>query len=144
MAWEEWEQIKADVTTRHAVPMQLNQLAPAAGGGGCPDLAASPAKKNAAAKAINDELEPSVERDGKHAAESVNAAVKEFGARDGYGWDTSGELKKAHETWEKQVEALRSRLAAEKHALGKTGIDLQNNDLDVAAQLARQSRIDNC
>ncbi|MER5988618.1 hypothetical protein [Streptomyces sp. NPDC001787] len=143
MAWEEWEQIKADVTSRHAGQMQLNQLAPATGGV-APDLASNPAEKQAAAKAINDDLEHDVERDGKHAAESVNAAVKEFGARDGYGWETSRELKKAHKTWEKQVKALLSRLAWEKRALGKTGIDFQNNDLDIAAHLARQSRIDNC
>ncbi|MCX4970144.1 hypothetical protein OHA98_36400 [Streptomyces sp. NBC_00654] len=67
--------------------MQLNQLAQATEGG-APDLASNPAEKQQAAKAINDDLERDVERDGKHATESVNAAVKECGARDGYGWDT--------------------------------------------------------
>ncbi|MER6994685.1 hypothetical protein [Streptomyces sp. NPDC000410] len=143
MAWEEWDQIKAEVTTRQADQMRLNQLAPERGGGGTtPDLASSPAKKQAAVKAINDDLEPGVERDGKHAAVSVSAVVKEFGARDGHGWDTSGALKKAHEAWEKQVKMLRGRLATEKGLLSATAIGLQNNDIDIAGQLAQQSRID--
>lgn len=114
MAWDEWKQIKNDVAAQRTDSMRLNQLAPVAGGGGAPDLATSPEKKQAAAKAINDHLEPDVERDGKHATESVKAVVKELGARDGYGWDTSGALKKAHKTWEQQVKALLGRLASEK------------------------------
>ncbi|MFF1418234.1 hypothetical protein [Streptomyces sp. NPDC058280] len=142
MAWQEWEQIKAELTTRQGAQMRLNQLAPAGGGGATPDLASSPAEKQAAAKAINDDLEPGVERDGKHATETVNAVVKEFGARDGYGWDTSAALKKAHETWEGQVNALLGRLATEKNLLSATAAGFQNNELDIAAQMARQSRID--
>ncbi|WP_406149292.1 hypothetical protein [Streptomyces sp. NBC_01012] len=142
MAWDEWNQIKNDVAARRTDPMRLNQLPPAAGTGGAPDLASSPEKKQAAAKAINDDLEPDVERDGKHATESVKAAVKEFGARDGYGWDASGALKKAHRTWEQQVKALLGRLASEKHALSKTGIDFQNDDIGIGSQLAPPSPID--
>ncbi|MFE9138489.1 hypothetical protein [Streptomyces sp. NPDC007355] len=143
MAWDEWEQIKAGAAAGSTASMRLNQLAPAAGGGGAgkPDLASSPAAKKAAAKAIDDDLEPGVRRDGKHAAETTNAAVRAFGAKDGHGWDTSGALKRAHETWEMQVRMLLGRLSAENQALGATGISLQNNELDIAARLARQSRI---
>lgn len=142
MVWDEWKQIKGDVAARRTQPMRLNQLAPAAGGGGVPDFASSPARKQKAAKAINDDLVPDVERDGKHASDSVKAVVKEFGARDGYGWDTSGALDKAHRTWEQQVKALLGRLASEKCALGKTGIELQNDDIGIASQLTVHSRID--
>ncbi|MFI8435253.1 hypothetical protein ACIGJO_16110 [Streptomyces sp. NPDC079020] len=138
MAWDEWEQIKEDVATRRDAQMRLNQLDPGGGGGGRrPDLASDAAAKKAAAKAIDDDLERNVERDGKHAAESTNTAIKEFGARDGYGWDASGALKRAHETWEKQVKMLLGRLASEKQALSKTGIDFQSNDLDIATRIAR-------
>ncbi|WP_331452784.1 MULTISPECIES: hypothetical protein [Streptomyces] len=124
--------------------MRLNQLAPAGGGGGCtPDLASSPAQKRAAARAIDQALVPGVVRDGKHAAESTNAAVKEFGARDGDGWDASSALKKAQQTWEKQVKTLLDRLAQEKAALTRTGIDLRQNDIDIGRQL-RRSGLDNC
>ncbi|MEV5135041.1 hypothetical protein ACN6K8_005885 [[Kitasatospora] papulosa] len=143
MTWDEWKQIKDDVAAQRTDSMRLNQLAPAAGGGGsAPDLASSPEKKQAAAKAINDDLEPDVERDGKHAAESVKAVVKELGARDGYGWDTSAALKKAHRTWEQQVKALLGRLASEKHALSKTGIDFRNDDIGIGSQLGPPSPID--
>ncbi|MFB7919328.1 hypothetical protein [Streptomyces sp. NPDC056061] len=144
MAWDEWEQIKANAAAQQSTTMRLNQLAPAAGGGGVvgPDHASSPAAKKAAAKAIRDDLEPGVTRDGKHAAETTNTAIKEFGAKDGYGWDTSGALKRAHETWEKQVKMLFGRLSSEKQALSATGISFQNNDLGIAARLSRQSRID--
>ncbi|WP_149184711.1 hypothetical protein [Streptomyces sp. TRM49041] len=145
MAWDEWEQTKADVASRQTARMRLNQLAPAAGGGGGdrPDLASSPAEKKTAAKAIHEVLTPGVTRDSKHTAVCTKAAVKEFGAKDGDGWDTSSALKKAHQTWEKQVKTLLDRLAAEKAALSKTGIDLRNNDLDIGGRLARQSRINN-
>ncbi|MFE2758597.1 hypothetical protein [Streptomyces halstedii] len=141
MAWDEWKQIKNDVAAQRTDSMRLDQLAPTAGGGG-PDLASSPEKKQAAAKAINDDLERDVERDGKHAAESVKAVVKELSARDGYGWDTSGALKKAHRTWEQQVKALLGRLASEKHALSKTGIDFHNDDIGIGSHLAPPSAID--
>ncbi|MBW5481257.1 hypothetical protein [Streptomyces bambusae] len=145
MAWDEWEQIKADSGAQQSVSTRLNQLAPAAGGGGVgkPDMAASPAAKKAAAKAINEDLEPGVTRDGKHTAESMGAAVKEFGPKDGHGWDTSSALKKAHETWERQVTMLLGRLASEKQALSATGVSFQSNELDTTARLAlaRQSRI---
>ncbi|MGA5872288.1 hypothetical protein [Streptomyces cinereoruber] len=143
MAWDEWEQIKADAAAGLSASTPLNQLAPAAGGGGVgrPDMASSPAAKKAATKAIRDDLEPGVARDGKHAAETTGAAVKAFGAKDGHGWDTADALKRAHETWEKQVKMLLGRLSSEKQALGETGISLRNNDLDIATQLARQSRI---
>ncbi|MFF5502087.1 hypothetical protein [Streptomyces roseolus] len=143
MAWEEWERSKADVAARQSTSTQLNQVAPAAGAGGVgrPDLASSPAAKKAAAKAIDEDLEPGVARDGNHAAETTNAAVRAFGAKDGYGWDTAGALKRANETWGKQVRMLLGRLASEKQALSETGVSLRNDDLGVAAQLANPSRI---
>ncbi|MET9420042.1 hypothetical protein ABZY06_04785 [Streptomyces sp. NPDC006540] len=141
MAWDEWEQIRADAADRQSTQMQLNPSAPAGGGSSAPDLAASPAAKKKAAQAIEEEVEPGVRTGGMHADESTNAAVKEFGARDGYGWDTSGALKKAHETWGKQVKVLLDRLASEKYALSRTGIDFKSNEIDITAQLAGRSRI---
>ncbi|MQS39320.1 hypothetical protein [Streptomyces katsurahamanus] len=142
MAWEEWAEIKAEVTAQHAHGTSLNQLAPVGGGGSTPDLAFSTADKRAAVKAINDDLEPGVRRHGQHAMESVNAAAREFGPRDGEGWDTSDALKKTQETWTEQVKGLLDSLAAQKTALSATAIDFRSDDLDIAAQMARQSRID--
>ncbi|MCQ0024340.1 hypothetical protein M4914_16150 [Streptomyces somaliensis DSM 40738] len=146
MAWEEWERLKAETATREATRIQLNQAASGGAGGDCsgPDLASSPRAKKSAAKAIQEVLVPGVVRDGKCAAESMNAAIKEFGARDGSGWDSSSALKKAQRTWEKQVKTLLDRLADEKAALIKTSIDLRGSDLDTAGRLNRASRLDDC
>ncbi|MEV0448344.1 hypothetical protein [Streptomyces sp. NPDC050600] len=143
MAWSEWEQIKADAAAEQFASTRLNRVGDGGGVGGArkPDFASSAAAKRAAVKAIADDLEPGVARDGKHAAETTNAAVKEFDAKDGYGWDCSGALKTTLETWEKQVKMLLRRLSSEKQALGATGISLESNDLDIAARLARQSGI---
>lgn len=143
MAWEEWAQVKAEASARQTAQTRLNQLAPLDGGGvGMPELASSPEDKQAAARAINEEVEPGVRSGGKHVTDSMRTAIKEFGPRDGHGWDTSGALQKAQETWTKQVKMLLDRLAAEEHALARTGIDFRNNELDIAAKVARQSRID--
>jgi hypothetical protein len=72
--------------------MRLNQLPADAGevsgtaglAGGKKDLASSPAEKNAAAKAIEDHIEPDTRKAGDWADTETNAAVKEF--RDG--WQT--------------------------------------------------------
>jgi hypothetical protein len=140
MAWDEWDQVKSSAAEQHSTQTQLNELAPT-GGGGVPDLAASPAAKKSAAKAIVEYLEPGVGSGGRHAAESTAAAAKELGARDGHGWDSSGALKKAQRTWEKQVKVLLDRLASEKHALSSAGVDFRNNDIGIGTQIVGRSRI---
>ncbi|GAA2248932.1 hypothetical protein GCM10010232_40480 [Streptomyces amakusaensis] len=148
MAWDEWARIKADVSARQDGadgPMRLNQLAPLGGGGAggaAPDLASSPAEKKAASKALKEQLEPGVRRDGSRTAESMGAAAKEFGARDGSGWDAAGALKKAQETWEAQVKSLLGGLAREQSLLSATAVTLGGTDAGIAVQMNRQSRID--
>ncbi|GAA2569631.1 MULTISPECIES: hypothetical protein [Streptomyces] len=138
VAWGEQDRSEADSGTR----TRLNQLAPAGGGGSLPDLASSPAQKKAAAKAIEEHLEPDTKKAGDTAEEDTGAAVREFSGKDGEGWDTSAALKKAHEAWEKQVKALMDRLASEKGALRQTSLLFQNNDLGIAAQVRRSSVLD--
>lgn len=138
MAWDEWDRIKAESGAR----MRLNQLAPAAGGGGAPDLASTPAQKKAAANAIEKHLEPDTKKAGDTAEESTGAAVKEFSGKDGEGWDTSAALKKTHEAWEKQVKTLMGRLGSEKSALRNTSILFQNNDIGIAVQARQSSSLD--
>ncbi|ATW49725.1 hypothetical protein [Streptomyces xantholiticus] len=139
MVWDERGQIRADSGER----MRLNQLAPDGGGGaGTPDLASTPAQKKAAANAIEKHLEPDTKKAGDKAEESTGAAVKEFTAKDGEGWDTSAALKKAHEAWEKQVKALMNRLGSEKQALRNTSLLFQNNDIGIATQARQSSSLD--
>ncbi|MYV62294.1 hypothetical protein GTW37_26000 [Streptomyces sp. SID4931] len=143
MAWDqEWQEIKAGVRERESAPTHLNQLAPGGGGGSAPDLVTSSARKKAASKAIGDLLEPGVKEHGNDAEESTATAVKEFGPRDGDGWDTAAALKKAHATWKKQVAALRNRLLYEGNGLLKTSVDLRSNDIGIAASVRPKSNID--
>ncbi len=142
MSWDrEWQEIKAGVREHEPASMQLNQLTPG-GGGGAPDLASSPARKEAAGNAIRNDLVPGVKDHGDDAEESTATAVKEFGARDGDGWDTAAALKKAHATWEKQVKALRDRLLYEQNGLLKTAVDLRSDDIGIARNIRSKSTID--
>jgi len=114
---------------------RLNQLPADQGGtgpsGGRKDLASSPADKKAAARAIEDGIEPDTAKAGRHADVDTASAVKAFGAKDGDGWDTSAALKKAHETWGDQVKNLLDRLGSEKDALRRANTTLVGSDLTV-------------
>ena len=126
------------------VSLRLNQIPADPGGssGGREDLASSPAEKRAAARAVEDHIEPDTRTVGDWADGETDSAVKEFGPKDGHGWLASGSLKKAHKTWGEQVQNLMNRLAAEKAALRGTNSLLQNTDFGVDAGLRESSNLD--
>ncbi|MFE6286956.1 hypothetical protein [Streptomyces sp. NPDC057877] len=134
------------------VGTQLNQYPADPGGspggptgpglGGQPDFGSSPAQKKAAAKAIEEHIEPDTKKAGDVADEESDAAVKAFAAKDGHGWVTSGALKKAHKTWGEQVQNLMNRLGSEKAALRSTNILFQNTDLGVGIGVRKSSNLD--
>ncbi|MEU6087393.1 hypothetical protein ABZ865_11395 [Streptomyces sp. NPDC047085] len=105
-------------------------------------LASSPAEKRAAAKAVQDHIEPDTRKAGTWADDETAAAVKAFGARDGDGWQTATALRKAHETWGAQVRNLMDRLGAEKDALGGTNAVLTSADVGVGSALRHMSALD--
>ncbi|MET7569700.1 hypothetical protein ABZT04_14535 [Streptomyces sp. NPDC005492] len=105
-------------------------------------LASSPGEKRAAAKAIEDHIEPGTRTAGRWADEEHGAAVREFGARDGDGWLTSAALKKAHAAWADQVGNLMNRLGAEKDALRCGNAVLTSTDLAVGSTLRERSALD--
>jgi hypothetical protein len=129
------------------VGMRLNQL-PAdvtgptgpSGPSGGPNLASSPAEKKAAAKAIEDDIQPGTDKAGRWADHETEAAIKAFGAKDGDGWLTSGSLKKAHAAWGEQVKNLVNRLDSEKIALRSSSNVLTGSDVAVGSA-ARQSSV---
>lgn len=129
------------------VGMGLNQYPADPGGspgpvGGSKDLASSPAQKKAAAKAIQDHIEPDTRKAGDWADEETGAAVKAFAAKDGHGWVTSTALKKAHKTWGEQVQNLMNRLGSEKESLRSTGILFQNTDFGIGQGIRKSSSLD--
>ncbi|MDN3258375.1 hypothetical protein QWJ26_00820 [Streptomyces sp. CSDS2] len=76
------------------------------------------------------------------AGEETNAAVKAFDAKDGYGWLTSGALKKAHTTWGEQVKNLVNRLAQDESALRNNARALSGTDLLVGRTARKVSVFD--
>ncbi|GHH08243.1 hypothetical protein [Streptomyces rubradiris] len=111
-------------------------------GGGRPDLASSPAEKTAAANKLQSEIGPRTEAAGQWADEETHAAVKAFDAKDGYGWLTSGALKKAHATWGEQVKNLLNRLAGDESALRDNAKALSGTDLLVGGTARQVSVFD--
>ncbi|MEU0632230.1 hypothetical protein [Streptomyces sp. NPDC005989] len=114
--------------------MRLNQHPADQGGssgGGQQNLVSTPAEKKAAAKAIEDHIEPDTKKAGRHVDEDTSGVVKAFDAKDGHGWLMSSAMKKAHKTWGEQVQALMNRLGSEKVSLRETNILLTNTDFDV-------------
>ncbi|MFD0317620.1 hypothetical protein [Streptomyces flavalbus] len=134
------------------VGMRLNQYPADPGGspggstgpgpGGLPDFGSSPTEKKAAAKAIEDHIEPDTKKAGDVADEETNAAVKAFAAKDGHGWVTSSALKKAHKTWGEQVQNLMNRLGSEKTALRSTNTLFLNTDIGVGNGVRKSSSLD--
>ena len=106
------------------------------------DLASSPGEKRAAARAIEDHIEPGTRAAGRWADDENGAAVREFAAKDGEGWATSAALKKAHGVWADQVKNLMDRLGAEKDALRSGNAVLTSTDLAVGSAVRRQSSLD--
>ncbi|MFI6055934.1 hypothetical protein ACIBCO_38405 [Streptomyces violascens] len=131
MAWDEWEQLKADALERQTSHMRLNS-AGGGGAGGPDDLKISNSLKERAAKALQDEIRPSTDKAGGMAEESSAAAVREFSC-----WETGSGLKDASDEWELQVNSLKRQLVEDQIALQQTKRDFKNTDHGVKSQLAQ-------
>ncbi|MEV6545010.1 hypothetical protein [Streptomyces sp. NPDC051665] len=107
-----------------------------------PSLASSPGEKRAAARAIEEHIEPGTRAAGRWADDENGAAVREFAAKDGDGWVTSAVLKKAHGAWADQVKNLMDRLGAERDALRSGNAVLTSTDLAVGSTLRERSALD--
>lgn len=92
-------------------------------GGAPPVLSNDPAKKKAAAKALDEDVVPDTAKAGKHADEDTTKAQKEFD-----GWETGKGLKSVMTGWEKSVKMLQNRLSNERRALSNANATLQNGD----------------
>ncbi|MET9919843.1 hypothetical protein ABZZ04_22530 [Streptomyces sp. NPDC006435] len=129
MAWDEWEQIKAEVAARQDGRMQLNGAGGAAGADG---LKTNAQGKRGAIKALVEVVRPGLDKAGVHADETTDAAEREF-----TGWATGAGLKDAHGEWALQVKSLKARLAQDQADLSRTKKDFQYVDHDVKSSLAQ-------
>ncbi|MFE0739138.1 hypothetical protein [Streptomyces sp. NPDC058855] len=125
-------------TRLNQIPADAGTAGSAGALGGPKNLASSPAEKKAAAKAIEDHVEPDTRKAGEWAESETNDAIKEFRN----GWLTSGALKKAHEAWTQQVNNLMNRLASEKAALRSANTVLHGADIETGANARSVSVID--
>jgi hypothetical protein len=105
-------------------------------------LASSPAEKRAAAKAIEDHVEPETKQAGDSADEDTDGVVKAFGPKDGHGWLTSKAMAKAQTTWGDQVQTLMRRLSSEKAALRSSNTTLTGTDAGVGSAVRASSSLD--
>ncbi|MER6027922.1 hypothetical protein [Streptomyces sp. NPDC001851] len=134
MAWDEWEQLKADALARRQNWMQLDSAAEAGGGGaaGASDLKTNKAGNDTAVKALQGELPQGTDKAGSYADGSTATAVREFS-----GWQTGAGLKDAHDEWELQVKNLKARLGQDKAALEDSHEHLQYVDYGVGSRTAQ-------
>ncbi|MER7173988.1 hypothetical protein [Streptomyces mesophilus] len=130
MAWDEWERIKSEVAARHEGEMQLNGTGEGRGDGSM--LRTNSPGKKEAVRSLREDIRPGAQKAGTHADESTNSAEREF-----KGWDTGSGLKDAHEKWDRQLTNLKSRLAQDQEALGRTKGDFQQIDVGVYSSLAQ-------
>ncbi|MFE0732707.1 hypothetical protein ACFW2X_31610 [Streptomyces antibioticus] len=129
MAWDEWEQIKAEVAAGGDSHMRLNGTG---GTAGTADLRTNTQGKRGAIKALVETIRPGLDKAGVHADENTDSAELEF-----TGWATGAGLKDAHAEWALQVKSLKARLARDQADLSKTKRDFQYLDHDVTSSLAR-------
>ncbi|MBJ7002724.1 hypothetical protein ACFYOR_34410 [Streptomyces griseofuscus] len=131
MAWDEWEQLKADALARRQNGMRLDSAA-GTGTGGAPDLKTNEAGNDTAVKALQDEIPRGTDKAGSHADESSATAVREFS-----GWQTGSGLKDAHAEWQLQVKNLKARLGQDRAALEGSHQHLQYVDYGVGSRTAQ-------
>ncbi|MFI8292099.1 hypothetical protein ACIGBL_23465 [Streptomyces sp. NPDC085614] len=131
---EDWAGIRSGAPARTHDGMRLDGTDPGGGAGpagGAPDLATAPARKKAAARTIETELEPRTGTAARRADAATAEAVAGFD-----GWATASGLKTVEATWDKQVKALLARLATEKEALRGTAVAFGLQELDTRSRIA--------
>ncbi|MCX5321822.1 hypothetical protein [Streptomyces sp. NBC_00120] len=138
MAWDEWEQLKADARERRGEPsqsMRLNSI-PADGGataGGAEQtLQTDPTGKRAAVKALQETIRPDTGTAGDRAQEPSGSTVRTFS-----GWATAEGLADAHTEWQLQVANLKDRLANDQSALTSAHNHFQYVDHCVKSRVAQ-------
>ncbi|MFK4117628.1 hypothetical protein [Streptomyces longwoodensis] len=103
MAWEEWEQLKAEAVQRGSARMQLNQYPADQGGDGTQgDLVAGYADLESVGKAAHDLFEDFTAYSGHARAASVAAA----GGLKGEGFALGAALEHVAERWSEQTRTL--------------------------------------
>ncbi|MFE2640923.1 hypothetical protein ACFXKX_39025 [Streptomyces scopuliridis] len=106
MAWEEWENLKGEVTERHSAQMRLNQLpvdtGPTGSGSGAADLSVNQDNLGRIGGAAYD-LYGRLKADGGHARTSTSDAAAALSVS---GFETGPAMRTVHNTWNSQLKTL--------------------------------------
>ncbi|MFI7384417.1 hypothetical protein [Streptomyces sp. NPDC049813] len=137
MAWDEWEELKAAAAQRRAggtgtpVHTRLNQLAPAGGGGGAPDIAIRTKGVHGAAE--------DTETLSRHAmtrlSHSLDASDAVAAAHQGNGWLSPARLKTCAAKWEGQLVSLARQMGELSAQLKDSAHGYDKADAEAEARL---------
>ncbi|GHJ35987.1 hypothetical protein [Streptomyces sp. TS71-3] len=109
MAWAEWEQLKAEAGAKHATRMQLNHLAPAAGGGDG-DLVVHQDDLGAVgheAHILYEDLQKKADIAGAGADDGGSGSTAQAGAAlKSRGFETGAALETTVKVWTSQVKSV--------------------------------------
>lgn len=131
MAWDEWEQIKADVSDRQPVAMRLNQVpvepgtGPSAVTGG---LASSKKAWTTAGEGVG-----SLRRSVGTALTTLEGGQAGLGAITGC--LTAAAQKDVYDSWKKYAESVRERCGSLQKILDQVGHDLLRTDSAVKGEM---------
>ncbi|MBC9719146.1 hypothetical protein H9Y04_42210 [Streptomyces sp. TRM66268-LWL] len=127
MAWEEWEQLKADAAGRQQTQMQLNQLPAEGGGGGGKDLVV---RDNELGKLGNMayDLRERFRVDSDLARPSTfDASIELFND----GLDTGSALTELHDAWNSKTQTLKEACAHISNGLDFARSQHAKDDVDI-------------
>ncbi|WKK25538.1 hypothetical protein QZH56_08050 [Streptomyces olivoreticuli] len=127
---DEWAGLRTDAAAR----MRLNGVPGGDGVPGLPgssdaDLKSSAAKKAAAITALEQHIQPDVQKAGSSMDEATEAAAKGFKE-----WATGAGIDGALKGWRASVKSLQARLSAEKAGLSGANRLFQGTDIHTGNQ----------
>ncbi|MGW6360339.1 hypothetical protein ACWFR5_35550 [Streptomyces sp. NPDC055092] len=141
MAWDEWEQLKAQAAEKHSAKMQLNQLAPEPGGGGGNtqgDLQVS--QKELAA--VGDAAYKLHQDFGHYSDHARIASMKAAGGLKSQGFEIGGALDHVAEHWVDQVQSLLDATAHISNHLDYTKGAHAKDEVYIAGTISSISELD--
>ncbi|MFJ8820368.1 hypothetical protein ACIREE_01140 [Streptomyces sp. NPDC102467] len=141
MAWDEWEQLKAEAAERQrngtggpaggSAHTRLNQLAPTGGGGGAPDIDIKTKGVHGAA----DDTETLSRTAMTRLSHSLDGSDAVYGAHNGNGWLSPVQLKVCAVDWEEHMVSLARQLGELSAQLKDSANGYDSADAEAEARL---------
>ncbi|MDX6363931.1 MAG: hypothetical protein QOC85_2941 [Streptomyces sp.] len=140
MAWEEWEELKAQAVARGSTPMRVNQLAPldgAAGAAGArPDIAIRTPPVHTAAGDMDDLFRQAMRR----LEHSLDTSDEVYSYHLGNGWESPAHLKVCAQKWEGHLVSLAKEMGDLSAKLKDSANGYDSADAEAEARLRAAAR----